>query len=451
MPEKLLLLPVRTPQQGTARRFFGGCRRLFLGAGILPAFWSSASERFPQPEFESGYSHPENIWPCPSAQWTDWTDVGLLAAALCLAIYLVLYRRSRRGIQILSLCCLAYFGLFRHGCVCSVGALQPVVQSLAGLPIVLPLTTVLMFFLPLLAALGFGRVFCAAVCPLGAVQDIVAVRPGKTSRWLNEVLSLGPYLVLGLTVLLAATGTAYLVCRSDPFVPIFRMAGPVHLFFVGGGLFLLGMVFARPYCRIFCPYGVLLRWLSMLSWKHASITPDTCIECRLCEESCPFDAIRAPAPQRSPETVQQGVRRLAWILLCAPAIIGLSAWLSSRMSPSLACLNGRTALLERLRAEETMKLPPTAETEAFRSGTITLAQLETEVSELRTGLRRGGYWLGAFLGLVFVLKLLRVSVRTGAAGYLPDRGSCLSCGRCYSACPREHVRLRERETKECRE
>ena len=37
---------------------------------------------------------------------------------------------------------------------------------------------------------------CAAVCPLGAVQELVAVRPIRTPRWLDHVLGLLPYIYL---------------------------------------------------------------------------------------------------------------------------------------------------------------------------------------------------------------------------------------------------------------
>ena len=37
-----------------------------------------------------------------------------------------------------------------------------------------PLAVVAFFALPLVFALFFGRTFCAAVCPLGAVQELVA-------------------------------------------------------------------------------------------------------------------------------------------------------------------------------------------------------------------------------------------------------------------------------------
>ena len=40
-----------------------------------------------------------------------------------------------------------------------------------------PLAVVAFFALPLGFALFFGRTFCAGVCPMGAMQDLVSLRP----------------------------------------------------------------------------------------------------------------------------------------------------------------------------------------------------------------------------------------------------------------------------------
>ena len=99
--------------------------------------------------------------------------------------------------------------------------------------------------LPLLFALLFGRVFCAAVCPLGAMQDVFVVKPLKLPPWLEQALGLLPYVYLGLAVLFAATGAGFVICRFDPFVSFFRLSGNVYILGLGACFLLVGMFIAR--------------------------------------------------------------------------------------------------------------------------------------------------------------------------------------------------------------
>jgi polyferredoxin len=292
-----------------------------------------------------------------------------------------------------------------------------------------------------LAALLFGRVFCAAVCPLGALQDLVAVRPHRLSAGLEAGLQMLPVIILALTALLAATQTAYLTCRFDPLVALLRRTGSTHGVLMGAVILLLGIVVARPLCRFLCPYGVLLRGLSRLSWRQVTITPDTCVSCRLCAESCPFDAIVGPTPERPAESLRAGTRRLAWLSLLAPLLLVGFALLFARLGPSLARLDANVRLSDHLALEQAGSAAPTLESVAFRAATRSIAELHAAARQRREALRRGGLWAGAFVGLVLVCRLFGASRRRRRSGYEPDRGRCLSCGRCFRYCPKEQVRL----------
>jgi NosR/NirI family nitrous oxide reductase transcriptional regulator len=202
---------------------------------------------------------------------------------------------------LLSLFSILYFGFWRKGCVCPVGSIQNVAAALTDSTYMIPLTVVLFFLLPILFTLLFGRAFCAAVCPLGAIQDVFALRPKRIPAWLDASLGTLPYVYLALAVLFVATGAGFIVCRYDPFVAFYRMDGSLGMLLAGAVFLLVGVVVARPYCRFFCPYGVILNWASRFSFRHVTITPTDCINCRLCEEACPFGAIEKPTPEKLPE------------------------------------------------------------------------------------------------------------------------------------------------------
>lgn len=401
-----------------------------------------AGAKFPRPEFESGYVFPSMTTPPAQAALWQAVDVGILVAALSVAAYLALSRRSRRGLFWLTIFSLAYFGFWREGCICPIGSIQNVTLGLTDSAYAVPLSVLLFFLIPLVFSLLFGRVFCAGVCPLGAIQDLVVLKPLKVPRGLHEALGLLPYLYLGASVLYVVTGTGFMICRYDPFVGLFRLSGSLGMLLYGGSLLLIGVFVARPYCRYLCPYGVLLNWTSRFSWRHATISPDHCIQCTLCENSCPFGCIHTPTPARYGERLDSGTRRLTRFVLLLPVLVLGFAVLGAWSHEALARVDRTVRLAEQIDAETRgLTAETTLDSETFRDGGGDPAELAAEADALRARFRLGGAWLGAFLGLVVGGKLVARSVRRRRVDYELDRATCYSCARCFRSCPREHVRL----------
>ena len=140
--------------------------KIFLVALVLLCpllVLSQVQERFPKPDFQSDYIQPDLLTPGPRAMALEYMDIFMLVAALSLATYFAHKQRSRRNIFLLMVFALAYFGFYRKGCVCSVGAIQNVSLALFNPAYVIPVSVIVFFVLPLVFALFYGRTFCAAV------------------------------------------------------------------------------------------------------------------------------------------------------------------------------------------------------------------------------------------------------------------------------------------------
>jgi NosR/NirI family nitrous oxide reductase transcriptional regulator len=413
---------------------------LALAPALLPAV-----DRVPRPTFESGYQLPELQVPAPRSLTLEYLDVAVLVLALAAASWLALRARSRQGIFLLSAFSIAYFGFFRKGCICPIGSIQNVALALFDPTYALPTAAVAFFALPLVTALFVGRSFCAAVCPFGALQDAMIVKPLRLPRWLATPLGFLPVVYLGLAVLFAAAGAEFIVCRFDPFVSFFRMGGRMGMLALGCCFLALGTVVARPYCRFVCPYGVILGWLSRLSLRHSTISPDECVQCRLCEESCPFDAIRAPDPPLAAPITRGERRAFAAGLAALPVLVALGAFAGHQLSPTLARVHPAVRLAAQVQAEDSgWTTATTLESETFRTTRTTKEELFGSAEAVRQRFARSGPLLGGFVMLVLTATFLASFFRRRRTEYQPDRGECFSCGRCFAYCPREHLRLKER-------
>jgi NosR/NirI family nitrous oxide reductase transcriptional regulator len=241
-----------------------------------------------------GYVTPDVQRPHPRSTAREMVDVALLAAGLGLAAWLALWRRQRGWIVALTTACLLYFGFYREGCICPIGSTQNVAAALVDDASAVPLFVVAIFVLPLVAALLFGRVFCSGVCPLGAIQELVVLRPVNVPARLDRALGWLKWVYLGAAVyfaVLPAVQRDFVICRYDPFVGLFRFTGAAWLLMIGGAFLLTGVFVGRPYCRWLCPYGALLSAFSRYAWRPFSITPARELDCGLCQDACPYGAI----------------------------------------------------------------------------------------------------------------------------------------------------------------
>jgi polyferredoxin len=151
----------------------------------------------------------------------------------------------------------------------------PLVVGVIGLSVVLLLTFV------------FGRFFCGYLCPVGTIQEIAFHVPAPKSDLRLKI----PLILIRAAVFLVFLLMAFIFSMS--FLARFGIRdffyltlAPATAVFVL--LLLLAVIFYRPFCRMICPYGVLLSLAAGKSICSLQRT-DACIECKKCLTVCPTD------------------------------------------------------------------------------------------------------------------------------------------------------------------
>ena len=369
-----------------------------------------AQDRFPRPGFDSGYIYSTNQMPTQRAPGWEYFDVAVLIGALIVTTWLALKKRSRQGLIWMSVFSLAYFGFYRQGCICAVGSVQNVSLALFNVGYTIPLTALLFFIIPLLFALAYGRVFCAGVCPLGAIQELTGFMPLKIPKIAEVILASVPFVYLGLAILFASTNSQFLICRYDPFVGIFRLDAPYTMIIFGALLLLAGIFINRPYCRYLCPYGVLLNVFSRFAGKHLTITPAECTNCRLCEESCPYDAIIPSNLNQNTEPTEKSRKRFILYFLFIPIFAIGGSYLLYNLAPALSGANSNVRLAREIRLEKESGIESVSKAvAAFKESGKTETKLFVEPEIIIRPFTNASPFLCLFFRLSLFLFLLSLS------------------------------------------
>jgi ferredoxin len=129
-------------------------------------------------------------------------------------------------------------------------------------------------------------------------------------------------------------------------------------------------------------------------------------------------------------------------------------YLGGKLSIPLSKMNRTVTLAEQVAAEDAGG-PVAAKnakyaknsSQAFRQTGNPANQLFEQALVKRSEFVTGGWLLGAFIGLVIGGKLVSLARPPKRSIYEPDRALCLACGRCYSYCPKELVKVKRAQKK----
>jgi len=396
--------------------------------------------RFPQPDFTVEYRFPDLKLPGPSSFLWAYADILVLVAIMALTA-LAFYRwRSRIASVACSLAGLLWFGLFRQGCPCPVGTVQDVIALAINPAAVIDFAELIFFLLPLVAALFWGRLYCGGACPLGAVQELLFLRKLSIPSPLAATLGTVPVFVLGVIVAAAWTGAPNAACRTDPFLPVFHPGGISGRWLLSASFLAVSLLVYRPYCRFFCVYGLMQKLASKLSGNGPSISPDSCLGCGVCSDTCPADAIDKPD---NPTDTEEGRSRIIPLAAVSLGLVVAFAFLGHFLGRSLSALHPDVVLASLFARGNTDALE--VRTFLERSGDV--AALAAHAREIVSRFSLVMTVTGALAALRLGLTLAGTEFRRRRERREIRVDSCFACSRCIHNCPRErHSRNARKET-----
>lgn len=138
----------------------------------------------------------------------------------------------------------------------------------------------------LIAALIFGRIYCGYVCPMNTLMRPVEwlskklkLQTSSTPKWLKN----GYFTWIALAVSVAAMLLSKKLLHIElPILPFWFVIS------------VLVTLRYRPavFHNLICPFGALQRTFGRFSRISKRVDKNACIGCKLCEKSCPSDAIK---------------------------------------------------------------------------------------------------------------------------------------------------------------
>jgi polyferredoxin len=165
-------------------------------------------------------------------------------------------------------------------------------------------SALIIFLMALFTTFLVKKGFCAWICPIGTVSELlnrlslkVFTKSVKVVRPLDYLLRSLKYLLLGFfvwSVFVKMPGDAVAQFIQSPY-HLFVDVRMLYFFtqisgtamMILGGLIVLSFFIRHFWCRYLCPYGALLGLTGFLSVGSIKRDPGHCTQCGKCEKSCP--------------------------------------------------------------------------------------------------------------------------------------------------------------------
>lgn len=203
------------------------------------------------------------------------------------------YNSFRKTKGLFLLLSIAYLGFYRGACPCMISSFQNSILLIVGNDV--KWITLLWFLALIPATYLFGKVWCGWLCHLGALQEFLFRAPKfkllhtvKAQKVL-KIIQISSLVILALQLIITHTN---IWCKIDPFLVAFNLYSSNITGWVLLGIMLVSSVFIdRPFCRAFCPVGLILGWVALIPGARRLDKNSLCTDCPSCARECKHHAM----------------------------------------------------------------------------------------------------------------------------------------------------------------
>lgn len=236
----------------------------------------------------------------------DWVKILIKFALwiLILVLAFVLMRRGkitpvvRKGFYLASI---AIFGIALGSDPSAMGTVKDAITLYASKGVIFPprMIALSVFLVMVLAA---NKFICSWGCQAGVLQDMI-FRFNRNEKDTKGIVrqykpSFAATNSIRVLFFLVFTAAAFLWSIDIiEFIDPFKIYKPAALGLLGisfvGLVLILSLFVYRPWCHLFCPFG-LVGWLvEKVSIFRIKVNYDTCISCEACAKACPSTVMNA--------------------------------------------------------------------------------------------------------------------------------------------------------------
>lgn len=252
-------------------------------------------------EFSSTSEFSDSATPEPAKSTEPaWWESPMFVEPLVIFIILgfiawgMRYERFRKFKGLFLLASVFYLGFYRAACPCMISSFQNTVLLIVGQPV--KWMTIIFFLMLLPASYLFGKVWCGWLCHLGALQEFlfrghkIHILNSLKAQKLLKIIQIVSFAFLCAYLVLTKTNVW---CTIDPFLVAYNLYSANLTGWILLGIMLLSSVLIdRPFCRAFCPVGLVLGWIALLPGaRRLDKLSVNCINCPNCAKACNHHAM----------------------------------------------------------------------------------------------------------------------------------------------------------------